>query len=132
MKRIKFHTRYNVAARRVHIRDTHDMVDRVSFVDQAVLIQRFIREGQSLAEFRARALNRGLYNTNDVLSSDDNFPVMPIYEQDLAQLSQLSKDINDLMNMRDSKPDIQSTASVTDVTSNRDSSGTETKSQDSE
>lgn len=81
----KIYTMYN-RAQRVNenkIYDTHDDVDRLSYVDNAQLIKRFIQEGKNLAVARAQALKAGMYSGDlKEIYSDDEGLAMPVYESD--------------------------------------------------
>lgn len=87
--RIVFRTRFNPAPNRNvnKVYDRHDLVDRVSYVDSSLLIQRFIREGESLQRARARALGSGFYSHADVFSEKvDGDLCMPVYPLDPAEV----------------------------------------------
>lgn len=81
-----FYTRFNVAEslNRDKIYDRHDNVDRVSYVDNTRLIQRFILEGQNLNAVRAKALNSGMYMDSEVFSDNNDDLIIPVYKQDPA------------------------------------------------
>lgn len=80
-----FHTRFNVAdcLNKNKVYDRHDNVDRLSYVDNTQLIERFIYEGQNLSSVRAKALRSGLYSGSDALG-DVSDPYIPVYDMDPA------------------------------------------------
>lgn len=80
-----FHTRFNVAdsLNKNKVYDRHDNVDRLSYVDNTQLIERFIYEGQNLSSVRAKALRSGLYSGEDAFS-DVSDPYIPVYDVDPA------------------------------------------------
>lgn len=80
-----FHTRFNVAEslNKNKVYDRHDNVDRLSYVDNTQLIERFIYEGQNLSAVRAKALRSGLYSDVEALG-EVNDPVIPVYASDPA------------------------------------------------
>jgi len=65
------------------IYDCHDNVDRLSYVDNAQLIKRFVLEGKNLAVARAQALKSGMYSGDlKEIYFDDDGLAMPVYESD--------------------------------------------------
>lgn len=80
-----FYTRFNVAPslNKDKVYDRRDNVDRMSYVDNTRLIERFILEGQNLSAVRAKALRSGLYGEAEAMS-DVNDPIIPVYEMDPA------------------------------------------------
>lgn len=89
-----FHTMYDPAEikNKNKVYDTHDNVDRVSYVDSTRLVERFIAEGQSLNIARAKALRSGLYSgdMNEIINDDS--PVIPVYKTDPAVLQPVIDD----------------------------------------
>lgn len=81
-----FYTRFNVAPRlnEHKVYDRHDNVDRVSYVDNTRLIQRFIFEGQNLNAVRAKALHSGLYTDQQSLEDNSEDLILPVYKTDPA------------------------------------------------
>lgn len=85
---MQFYTRFHVAEslNKDKVYDRHDNVDRVSYVDNTRLIQRFILEGQNLNAVRAKALNSGMYSDNDAFADNSEDIVVPVYKVDPAIL----------------------------------------------
>lgn len=83
---MQFHTRFNVAPckNKDKVYDVHDNVDRVSYMDNTKLIQRFIYEGHNLAEVRAKALRSGMYSGDLKEIADESGIVTPVYALDPA------------------------------------------------
>lgn len=92
---MEFNTRFNVAdcKNKNKVYDRHDNVDRLSYVDNTLMIKRFVQEGKSLAMARAKALRSGQFlNAKDAYQNDEGIAV-PVYEMDPA----VSKPIIDQM-----------------------------------
>lgn len=80
-----FHTRFNVAdsINKDKVYDRHDNVDRLSYVDSSLLVQRFISEGMNLQQARAKSLMSGAYQFQEVYSEGvDSELAMPVYPSD--------------------------------------------------
>lgn len=96
---MKFYTRFESApclnAKKKY--DTHDNVDRVSYVDSTRLVQRFILEGHNLNAVRAKALRSGLYSGDmNEIDADDSIPI-PVYKMDPAQASPIIDELRSRM-----------------------------------
>lgn len=92
---MEFNTRFNVAEckNKNKVYDRHDNVDRLSYVDNTLMIKRFVQEGKSLAMARAKALRSGQFlNSKDAFQNEEGIAV-PVYEMDPA----VSKPIIDQM-----------------------------------
>lgn len=88
-----FHTRFNLAdmINKDKVYDRVDNVDRLSYVDNTRLIERFIYEGQNLMAVRAKALRSGMYSDSEALS--ENYDVIiPVYSQDPAIVQPIIED----------------------------------------
>lgn len=98
---MKFYTRFNVAdnINKDKIYDRHDNVDRLSYVDNTRLIQRFIYEGQNLMAVRAKALASGMYSSDEVRDGVDD-PFIPVYEQDPAIMHPIIEESNSVLKSR--------------------------------
>lgn len=85
---MQFYTRFNVAEslNKDKVYDRHDNVDRVSYVDNTRLIQRFILEGQNLNAVRAKALNSGMYSDSEAFADNSSDVIVPVYKVDPAIL----------------------------------------------
>lgn len=107
---MRFYTRFDVAPsiNRNKIYDRHDNVDRVSFVDNTRLIQRFILEGENLNRVRARALNSGLYSDVDAFNDNNEVPVIPVYKQDPTIIDPIIADAKNSLKSRAAKRDDES------------------------
>lgn len=83
---VKFHTKYDLAKRlnENKVYDRHDNVDRLSYVDNALMIKRFVMEGRSLAEARAKALKSGQYSGDLKEIDNDTGVAAPVYAMDPA------------------------------------------------
>ena len=84
----KFHTAYDPAEikNKHKVYDTHDNVDRISYVDSTRLIERFIAEGHDLNMARAKALRSGLYSGDMREIANDDGIIVPVYDTDPALL----------------------------------------------
>lgn len=78
-----FATRYTPNTKVVSVMDSHDNVDRLSYVDSTQMVKRMIFEGQNLMAYRAAAL-RGMYSSDELgnLGSEEGLPAIPVYETD--------------------------------------------------
>lgn len=97
-----FHTRFNTAAclNKDKKYDTHDNVDRVSYVDSTRLVERFILEGHNLNQVRAKALRSGLYSGDmNEIEHDDSVPI-PVYKQDPAIIEPIVDELRARMDKR--------------------------------
>lgn len=97
-----FYTRFNTAAclNKDKKYDTHDNVDRVSYVDSTRLVERFILEGHNLNEVRAKALRSGLYSGDmNEIEHDDSVPI-PVYKQDPAIIDPIVDELRARMDKR--------------------------------
>lgn len=121
MSKILFHTRFNPAPRKTlgKVYDSHDNVDRLSYVDSTLMINRLINEGRSLNEYRANALRSGQYSgdfneiVNDVgipcpVFQSDPVIAMPIIEEAQEMLK------SSVANAAD-KRSVESSSSNTDL-----------------
>lgn len=121
MSNILFHTRFNPAPRKTlgKVYDSHDNVDRLSYVDSTLMINRLINEGRSLNEYRANALRSGQYSgdfkeiVNDAgipcpVFQSDPVIAMPIIEEAQAQLKSSVANVAD-------KRSVESSSSNTDL-----------------
>lgn len=129
-----FHTRFNVAEskNKNKVYDRHDNVDRLSYVDNTRLIERFIYEGQSLSAVRAKALRSGLYSEEDALNSNVNEPIIPVYTSDPAIMSSVieesRKSLKSRVTVNDNDVNDDKIASNSDFTErSSDSTGPESK-----
>lgn len=100
---MRFHTRFDVArtlnADKQY--DTHDNVDRVSYVDSTRLVERFILEGHNLNAVRAKALRSGLYSGDlKEIFDEDSGLAMPVYAQDPAISDAIIREQNSLRQSR--------------------------------
>lgn len=84
MKKIFIHSQYDPAElKNAHkVFDRHDNVDRLSYVDNTTMIKRFVQEGRSLAEARAKALRSGQYLSYRDAMQDDSGLSIPVYAND--------------------------------------------------
>lgn len=82
---LKIYTMYNRAQRinENKVYDSHDDVDRLSYVDNAQLIRRFVQEGKNLAVARAQALRAGMYSGDlKEIYSEEGGLAVPVYQTD--------------------------------------------------
>lgn len=83
----KFYNRFNPAPckNRDKVYDRHDEVDRLSYVDNTLMVQRFINEGKSLMAARAQALRSGSFTGSNMkeIENDNSIPI-PVYGTDPA------------------------------------------------
>lgn len=91
---MKFYTRFDVAEslNKDKVYDRNDNVDRVSYVDNTRLIQRFILEGQNLNAVRAKALNSGMYSDDEAFGDNRSDVIIPVYDTDPAILNPVIED----------------------------------------
>lgn len=117
---MKFYTRFDVAEslNKNKIYDRHDNVDRVSYVDNTRLIQRFILEGQNLNAVRAKALNSGLYADNEAFADNNEDVIIPVYKTDPALMDPIIADAKRSLKSRVASRDNES--SNDDTRSNSD------------
>lgn len=89
------YTRFDVAENinKNKVFDRHDNVDRLSYVDNTRLIQRFIYEGQNLMAVRAKALASGMYSSDEV-NGDIDDPIVPVFAQDPAIMKPIIEESN--------------------------------------
>lgn len=97
-----FYTRFNVASNKNKdkVYNRHDNVDRVSYVDNTRLIQRFILEGQNLNAVRARALNSGLYADSEAFDDNNEDVIIPVYKTDPALMDPIIADAESSLKSR--------------------------------
>lgn len=102
-----FYTRFNVAPmlNEHKVYDRHDNVDRVSYVDNTRLIQRFIFEGQNLNAVRAKALNSGLYIDFEAFADNNGDVIVPVYKTDPAIMNPIIDKAKDALKSRVAKRD---------------------------
>ena len=89
---MKFYTRFETAAKVVRPLSLEDNVDRLSYVDNTLMVKRLILEGKNLAVYRASALKSGMYSGDEALQEDSGLAV-PVYEQDPVIVSDILKGI---------------------------------------
>ena len=131
MEKLKIFTRFNRASRKNEhkVYDRHDNVDRLSYVDNTVMVQRLINEGRSLAQARAAALRSGMYSGDLHEIDEESGIAVPIYETDPAIAQPIIED----MASRFATPDVsaKSNATINDA-SGAENSGVTAANQDSE
>lgn len=117
---MKFYTRFDVCdnINKNKVYDRHDNVDRVSYVDNTRLIQRFILEGQNLNSVRAKALNSGLYTDADAYADNNDDVIIPVYKQDPAIMDPIIESAKSSLKSRVASRDNES--SNDDALSNSD------------
>lgn len=114
---MKFYCRFDVAPslNKDKIYDTHDNVDRVSYVDSTRLVERFILEGHNLNEVRAKSLRSGMYSGDlREIDADDSIPI-PVYGMDPAVASPIIDELKS--RMENNKADNATTNSNDDANS---------------
>lgn len=89
---MKFYTRFDVAEKVVRPLSLEDNVDRLSYVDNTLMVKRLILEGKNLAIYRASALKAGLYSGDEALKEESGLAT-PVYEQDPVIVSEILKGI---------------------------------------
>lgn len=84
MSKVLIHTRFNVAEskNKDKVYDRHDNVDRLSYVNSTLMVQRLINEGKNLNAYRAQALRSGSYTGDMKEIVDDNGIPTPVYQMD--------------------------------------------------
>lgn len=118
---MKFYTRFDVAEslNKNKVYDRHDNVDRVSYVDNTRLIQRFILEGQNLNAVRAKALNSGMYSDQEAFADNDDV-VVPVYKTDPAIMDPVienaKKSLKSRVAIRNDESSNDDTSSNSDLT----------------
>lgn len=85
---MKFYTRFETASKIERPLSLKDNVDRLSYVDNTLMVKRLILEGKNLAIYRANALKAGMYSGEDALKEDSGLAV-PVYEQDPVIVSDI-------------------------------------------
>lgn len=117
---MRFYTRFDVAdnINKDKVYDRHDNVDRVSYVDNTRLIQRFILEGQNLNAVRAKALNSGMYTDSAAFTDNSEDVIVPVYKQDPAIIDPVIEQAKNSLKSRVAKRNDES--SNDDTRSNSD------------
>lgn len=129
MSKVNFHTRFNPAIRKSKgkIYDEHDNVDRLSYVDSTLMINRLINEGKNLNSYRAMALSSGSFNGNMKEISEDNSIPCPVFQSDptivMPVIEQAQKDLESKINAAAAKRSKESSSVNLDSDKTESSSG---------
>lgn len=83
MKKMHFYTKFDLPKKVIREFDSHDNVDRLSYCDNTLMIQRFMEAGKNL-KYQASQM---LYKTEEDLKNAGDF-VAPVYEQDPIVMQQ--------------------------------------------
>lgn len=89
--------------------DSHDDVDRISFVNSTVMIKRLIESGENLLRMRALAFSGGVIDNPE--SINDGLTSI-VYSPDIAELQVLAENISSQISNKSNSADSASTVDL--------------------